>query len=153
LALASVVGLGIVGTAFAPVYAGYQERVFGTRPAHSMQPLEDTAALKRIRERLADASAQFGGYLVPFGPMFNLMNAELGRYAGGYFAYEGLDRSPGHCVFWSAHLSDGWEPWGKAPEWMAKAIAELTAEPSLMCRSYRAGWDQSVSRKLCSVCF
>jgi hypothetical protein len=155
--LIALVGLFQIARAVEPMRVLFRQRAFNYQPSSyevlnklHISPLVDLDAVRRIREQLRKEHAEFGGLLVSSGPVFNFMNAELGHYAGGFFGFERLDQSGGHCVFWSEKGGRGWT-WGM-PKWMSTTIDILKRDPSATCRTYRASWDPTLERDLCGLC-
>jgi hypothetical protein len=155
--LLAFVGLFMVARGIEPMRVLFRERAFNYEPTTTesmnklrITPLVDLGAVQRIRKRLREEHAEFGGLLISSGPMFNFMNAELGRYGGGFFAYSRLDQSTGHCVFWTAKHGGHWA-WAM-PNWMKTSIAVLKQVEGAECRSYHASWDATIERDLCSLC-
>ncbi len=97
--LLAAVGVFQVARGVEPMRVLFRERAFNYQPTAlealnklHVGPLVDLGAVLRIREQLRQEHAAFGGLLISSGPMFNFMNAALGRYGNGFFAFKRLDR-------------------------------------------------------------
>jgi len=155
-AVAGVVACGalvLLATAVEPQRRTFIDALRG-RITTELRPVYDFGAERHIRRVLHERNKSFGGYLVSFYPLSNMMNASLGFWNGGdlfYFKKEPPDSSPGHCVFWSAAPDDRHWPRWSFPH--AATRARLDATPARTCTSYRASWDPDEVRTLCWLCY
>lgn len=138
-----LLGLAQVGIALEPMRVAYTQRLLGgagrtSKTAGSMRlaSLVDGQATRRMRQVLALEHAEFGGYLVAWGPMFNFVNAMFWRWNGGYFEFQGVDERPGHCVFWTHRKGKSTGLWDMTPA-MKKEEARLDALPGSRHEQYR----------------
>lgn len=149
-------GIARAAIGFEPMRTAFTQRLLGgavrdSSSAGSMRvvPLVDRRATGRMRQVLVQEHAEFGGYLVPWGPGFNFVNALFWRWNGGYFAYRGLDRRPGRCVFWTHRRGTRTGLWD-VPPWMKQELAGLDALPEARAEHYSVGGE---SRDLCHACW
>ena len=139
---------------YLPFQQTFRERVFGHAPYSVTHPLADLHAWSRIERVLSTEHKQFGGYLTPYWPMFNFMNAALGYYNGGrrFWEHGGARFASGYCVFWDHGKVDWWTTSGDMPVPLRNEVAALDARADRACVSYHAPWNHAVERTLCHIC-